>query len=67
MLLIPSIIMNTVYFIDMMRTHNDLQIILLPRRIHYTRRDGKKSNSSFHTVVICYQLQLAEKLIVIWL
>lgn len=63
MLILPNIILNTLYFIDMCKKHSEIQIIILPKRVDFIKEDNSKSKSTFHTLVVCYKMFLNDKLV----
>lgn len=65
MLILPNIILNTIYFIDMCKNNDNIQIIILPKRIDFIKQNGGNSRSSFHTLVVCYKIDLPERLMFI--
>tara|TARA_R100000900_G_C3299583_1_gene157450 strand:+ start:193 stop:699 length:507 start_codon:yes stop_codon:yes gene_type:complete len=62
MLILPNIILNTIYFIEMAKKHSEIQIIILPKRIDFIKQNKTKSVASFHTLVISYKLNLPQRL-----
>ncbi len=62
MLILPNIILNTIYFIEMAKKHPEIQIIILPKRIDFIKCDESKSKSTFHTLVVSYKLYLSERI-----
>jgi hypothetical protein len=63
MLILPNIILNTKYFIEWAKKDNDIQIIILPKRVDFIKECGGKSTSTFHTLVVCWKLKLSDRLI----
>tara|TARA_R100001163_G_scaffold11398_2_gene10424 strand:+ start:2049 stop:2555 length:507 start_codon:yes stop_codon:yes gene_type:complete len=62
MLILPNIILNTIYFIEMAKKHSELQIVILPKRIDFIKQNKEKSVASFHTLVVCYKFNLRQRL-----
>ena len=62
MLILPNIILNTIYFIEMAKTHREIQIIILPKRIDFIKADGTNSKATFHTLVITYKLNIEDRI-----
>jgi hypothetical protein len=65
MLVLPNIILNTIYFIDMCKIYNEIQIIILPKRVDFIKQNADISKCPFHTLVVCYKMNLNERLIFI--
>tara|TARA_R110002126_G_scaffold243192_1_gene386333 strand:+ start:29 stop:520 length:492 start_codon:yes stop_codon:yes gene_type:complete len=63
MLILPNIILNTKYFIEWAKKDKDIQIIILPKRVDFIKETGGKSKSTFHTLVICWKMNLNDRLI----
>ena len=63
MLILPNIILNTKYFIEWGKKDKDIQIIILPKRVDFIKESGGKSKSTFHTLVICWKMNLNDRLI----
>ena len=63
MLVLPNIILNTKYFIDWAKKDSAIQIIILPRRVDFIKETGGKSTSTFHTLIVCWKLNLKDRLI----
>ena len=61
-LIMPNIILNTIYFIEMAKNYSELQIVILPKRIDFIKGDGSKSKSTFHTLVVTYKLYLPDRI-----
>jgi hypothetical protein len=55
-LILPNIILNTLYFIEIAKNNKDISIGILPRRVDFIKREGGKSVSTFHTLVISYKI-----------
>lgn len=62
MLILPNIILNTLYFIELAKQHDELQIIILPKRVDFIKPSNTKSKSTFHTLVICYKCHLKDRI-----
>jgi len=62
LLILPNIILNTLYFIELAKKNPNIQIGILPRRIDFIKQDKSKSTSTFHTLVIGYKI-LPDRLI----
>ena len=62
MLILPNIILNTKYFIEWANKDKDLQIIILPKRVDFIKPQSKKSKCIFHTLVVCWRLNLDDRL-----
>mgnify|MGYP003653465809 FL=1 len=65
MLILPNIVLNTLYFIKMAKENDELQIIILPKRVDFIKSDKSKSKATFHTLVICYKINLSDRIIFI--
>ncbi len=62
MLLLPQIILNTIYFADMCKKDKDIQIIILPKRVDFITDKGDKKQV-IHTLIICWKMNLKERII----
>tara|TARA_R110002020_G_scaffold461567_1_gene680534 strand:+ start:918 stop:1412 length:495 start_codon:yes stop_codon:yes gene_type:complete len=62
MLILPNIILNTKYFIEWAKNDKDIQIIVLPKRVDFIKKDNSFSKSTFHTLTICYKMNLPERI-----
>jgi len=65
MLILPNIILNTLYFIERAKSDKDIQILILPKRVDFIKPSNKKSTSTFHTLIICWRMNLNERIIFI--
>jgi hypothetical protein len=63
MLILPNIILNTLYFIEWLKNDKELQIIILPKRVDFINEYGNKK-STFHTLVVCWKMNLKERLVI---
>jgi hypothetical protein len=63
MLILPNIILNTIYFIEWLKKDKDLQIILLPKRVDFLKPNGEKK-VIIHTLIVSWRFYLEDKLIV---
>jgi hypothetical protein len=63
MLILPNIILNTLYFIEMAKANPEIQIIILPKRVDFIKPTSAKSVSTFHTLVVCYKINLTDRMI----
>lgn len=63
MLILPNIILNTLYFIEMAKANPEIQVIILPKRVDFIKPTSEKSVSTFHTLVVCYKINLTDRLI----
>ena len=61
MLLLPQIILNTIYFADMCKKDKDIQIIILPKRVDFTNEKGDKKQV-IHTLMICWKMNLPDRI-----
>jgi hypothetical protein len=55
-LILPNIILNTLYFIELAKNNKDIAVGILPRRVDFIKREGGKSACTFHTLVISYKI-----------
>ena len=62
MLILPQIILNTIYFAKMCKKDKNIQIIILPKRVDFFNEKGKKKQV-IHTLVICWKMNLEEQII----
>lgn len=62
MLILPQIILNTVYFSTWAKQDKDIQIIVLPKRVDFINEDGMKKQV-IHTLIICWKMNLEDTLI----
>jgi hypothetical protein len=62
MLVLPNIILNTLYFIEWAKNDEDIQIIILPKRVDFIKPDGKVK-CVIHTLVICWKMNLKDRII----
>lgn len=62
-LILPNIILNTKYFIEWAKNDKDIQIIILPKRVDFIKKDNSESRATFHTLTICYKINLSERII----
>lgn len=65
MLLLPAFIISTKYFVKWLKNIKDTQLIIMSDRIDYIREDKKKSRCAFHSVVLCWKINLKERVIFI--
>ena len=63
MLLLPAFIISTKYFVKWFKNIKDTQLIVMSDRIDYIREDKKRSRCAFHTMVMCWKLNLKERII----
>jgi hypothetical protein len=63
LLILPNIILNSCYFIQLAKKNTDIQIIILPKRVDFIKPSSEKSKSTFHTLIICYKLNLKDRII----
>jgi len=64
MLILPQIILNTIYFADMCKRDKQLQIIILPKRVDFIT-DKNKKKQVIHTLVICWKMKLKDRILFI--
>lgn len=62
-LVLPNIILNTLYFIKWLKEDKDLQIIILPKRVDFIKPDNEKK-MVIHTLIVAWRFNLDDKLIV---
>jgi len=63
LLILPNIILNTKYFIELCKKNINIQIIILPKRVDFIKQNGGESKSTFHTLVVTYKFNLNNRLI----
>jgi len=63
LLILPNIILNSCYFIKLAKINSEIQIIILPKRVDFIKPSSEKSKSTFHTLVVCYKLNLPDRII----
>jgi hypothetical protein len=62
MLVLPQIILNTIYFAEWGKKDKDIQIFVLPRRVDFnTSQEGVKK--TIHTLVVCWKMNLGDRLV----
>jgi hypothetical protein len=62
-LILPNIILNTKYFIEIAKNNKDIQILILPKRVDFIKENETKSQSTFHTLIVAYKMNYKERLI----
>jgi hypothetical protein len=62
MLILPQIILNTVYFSKWAKKDPQIQIIVLPKRVDFYNPQGQKKQV-IHTLVVCWKMNLDDSLV----
>ena len=62
MLVLPQIILNTVYFSKWAKEDRNIQIIVLPKRVDFYNPEGKVKQV-IHTLIVCWKMNLSEQLV----
>ena len=47
----------------MAKANPEIQIIILPKRVDFIKPTSAKSVSTFHTLVVCYKINLTDRMI----
>jgi len=63
MLVLPNIILNTRWFIELAAKIKEIQIIVLPKRVDFIKPNNEKSKCVFHTLVVTYKMNLQDRII----
>lgn len=62
MIILPQIILNTIYFANMCKKDKDIQVIILPKRVDFYNNEGNKKQV-IHTLVISWRMNLKDRII----
>jgi hypothetical protein len=62
MLILPQIILNTVYFSKWAKQDPQIQIIVLPKRVDFYNPQGEKKQV-IHTLIVCWKMHLEDSLV----
>ena len=62
MIVLPQIILNTIYFAKWAKEDKDIQIIVLPKRVDFLLPDGTKK-VVIHTLIVCWRMNLQDRIL----